>query len=200
MKSKKHQQGMTLLELLIATVIMAIMAGMGFIGINAMVEASSRVELKSRQVQQQSMVLTQVSRDVASAISSRQQVSQVSSDFTGDSTRFELTRFEQALLPGVSEGQNMGDVIQVAWYLRNGQLFRSSRPSVQKNNSQAWRDQLMGEVKGWRCEYRDISGQWQPKWPNTPSEHVLLPKVIKCQVTAADGRVSDWQLVPWQAT
>ena len=45
----KKQVGMTLLELLIATAVLSIMAGMGFVGVNVMMEASIRIDKKERQ-------------------------------------------------------------------------------------------------------------------------------------------------------
>ncbi|WP_154222197.1 PulJ/GspJ family protein [Marinicella rhabdoformis] len=201
MKRWNNQFGMTLLELLIATAILSIMAGMGFVGTKAMTEASTRVTEKSRQLQQVNLVLTQISRDVSLAVSSRSTgLAVTDSDFTGDGLRFELIRFEQALLPSVTDNETeaLGDVIQVAWYVRNGQMFRAQRPLVQKQNSQAWQQQAMQEVKYWRCEYKDFSGQWLPNWPGQATQGVQLPSQIKCRVTATDGRESDWIMVPWQ--
>lgn len=200
MKSSKKQVGMTLLELLIATAILSIMAGMGFIGINAMIEASARVDEKSRQLQKNNMVLTQINRDVASAVSSKLGgLNAVDSDFNGDGLRFDLIRFEQSILPTMEARiEALGDVVQVSWYVRNGQLFRAQRPLVQKHDSQAWQQQMMLEIKYWRCEYKSFTGQWLPKWPNKADQRSQLPQQIKCRVTSLDDRESDWLLLPWQ--
>ncbi len=202
MKRYSRQAGMTLLELLIATMVLSIMAGMGFVGINALMEASVGIGKQERHLQKENAQLIMISQDVAAAISSKQFIqTNQTSDFTGDALRFELTRFEQSLLPATgTEEVALGDVIQVAWYVRNGTLFRSQRPVVQRNNSQAWVSQAMTEVKSWYCEYLSLSGQWQPNWPLQSADNGQLPRQVKCRVTALDGRDSDWLLTPWQET
>lgn len=197
--SMGRQQGMTLIELLIATAVMTIMAGMGFMAVYTLIEAADRIDDKERQLRKENIMMTQISRDVSLAISN-QQGGAIGQDFQGDGLRFELTRFEQSLSPNWEQtDQPLGDVIQVAWYVRGGTLYRSQRPAVQKHNNQAWQTQAMLEIKYWHCEYLDFSGQWMPTWPLN-GQVGQIPKQVKCRVTAEDDRVSQWLLTPWQAT
>ncbi len=190
---------MTLLELLIATAVMAIMAGMGYMAVYTLIEAADRIDEKERSLRQENIMMTQISRDVSLAISNQQGAS-LGQDFQGDGLRFELTRYEQTITPNWEQAeQTLGDVIQVAWYARGGTLYRAQRPVVQKHNNQAWQTQAMLDIKYWHCEYLDYAGQWMPTWPIS-GQIGQIPKQIKCRVTAVDERVSQWLLTPWQAT
>ncbi len=193
------QQGMTLLELLIATVILAIMAGMGLFGIQSLISAEQRVTERQALWRSESMSLIQLTQDVQYAVTARGNDAGQNNVFTGTAQDFQLVRFRQSMVPGLSQvNKALSDVVQVSWYWRNGQLYRAQRPWLQNQDAQAWIEQPMGAVRQWRCEYQSLTGDWVPRWPQNDSSSQSLPKQLKCQVTMSGNRVSEWVLVPWQ--
>lgn len=194
----KHQSGMTLLELLIATAILAIMAGMGLLGIQSLIQAEQRISLQESEWRSRNMMAYRITQDVQMALSDQ---AGNDSPLQGQSNRFELYRFQSALLPQDDQAQwPIDDVVQVAWYWRAGQLYRSTRPWLQRHDEQQWQAQVVAEVKQFRCEYLGFDGQISPQWPQANQALQGLPKQIKCLVVDDKDRRSNWVLTPWSGT
>ncbi len=194
----KQQSGMTLLELLIATAILAIMAGMGLLGIQSLMLAEERVGQQESEWRSRNLMAFRITQDVQMALNEPQGTD---SPFSGQSNRFELMRFQSALMPHSDASQTpIHDVVQVAWYWRGGQLYRATRPWLQRHDEQQWQAQVMADIKQFRCEYKGFDGQVSPQWPQSNQALQALPKHIKCQLVDDQERRSEWLLTPWSGT
>lgn len=194
----KRCSGMTLLELLLATAILAIMAGMGLFGIQTLMRAEQGVQAKEAQWRTHNMTLVQMTQDVQFALSLP--VTSQRQAFSGDALGFSLLKHQSHILPDDGQAKlGLAEMQSVQWRMINGQLTRGQSPWLQFREQN--RPQPYLPLKQMRCEYLDISSQWQPRWPISGGQSTAsLPKQVKCRLTFDDERISDWVLIPWLST
>lgn len=186
----RQQSGMTLFEVLIAVAILAVLATIGFIGIDAMLKAQQRIDEKNRQLNRQNIALFMLQNDIFFAISSNNVKSgQKTADFSGSTTQFTLTRLAQIQLPEALQNPNqLGDVLKVRWSFYDGFLYREQLSAVQRSSVDRWQKQQMMPLQSWQCRYQNSSGSMLHNWPNNDLEKALLPEQISCKFRLSDER------------
>lgn len=198
------QQGMTLMELLVAVALLSIIAAMAFASVYTLAESKHHMDETVSRLNQESAALALFNQDIKMAIG---QPLTVSTDNTlqliGDSQSIRLQRFNpfqavprQAVVNHLK--QRPATVLEVRWYVRDDQWYRATRSAASTPHA-PWQERAMMPLQQIRCQYQSISGQLLDRWP--PRQGVVstaLPKAVHCRITSQQNRQSDLKITPWQ--
>ncbi|GJM05903.1 MAG: hypothetical protein DHS20C09_18990 [marine bacterium B5-7] len=197
------QQGMTLLEVLVATAILAIISGLAFLSLDNLVKSKASLDAKTEELNQLNLAQFMFQNDLQMAISSQQtQVISEQQDFIGNSQIMTFLRYNN---PQVANGRETRlsnalpkPMIRVKWMIRNQQWVRATQNALSPLNSNQWQEQVMLELDSLNCSYQSRSGLMQTTWPNTRFENSQLPESIHCQIQSKNEQRSVLKIVPWQ--
>jgi|GEM_PF-1247450 len=203
------QNGMTLLEVLVATAILAVISSMAFLGLDTLVQSKQSLQQKTKELNQFNLVQFQLQNDIQMAITAHQAIATLPTpEFIANSQSITLLRYPNATVavPRNKASNNRDNtrnnasssLIRVRWDVRNGQWFRSSQSAASPVNSNQWQEQPMLDLKSLNCNYLNNAQTVQSIWPNNQTQNGQLPEMINCQVTLANDQVSVLKLVPWQ--
>ncbi len=201
--SAKQQQGMTLLEVLVATGILAVISAMAFLTIDNMVKAKSSLNTTTAAINQANMAQYLLQTDIQMTVSSQQLLPppQVP-EFEANSQQITLLRYrnQQVPVPRQSSRQNLPvtALMRVRWYVRNNQWYRATQRADSPSNSNQWQERPMLALKSLACEYQNHAGLMQPNWPATQRDNSQLPKQVRCQLRDEHDQATVLKLVPWQ--
>jgi general secretion pathway protein J len=194
----KRLRGFTLVEVLVAILIFAIISAIAFSGINSVLNARTRIVEDNRKWREVAMAFAMIERDLAAAADRRAR----SSDdlplpaFSGNAP--ELARDPIALA-----FSRMGDegvpARRVAYRLNGSTLELLAYPAIDA----APRDEpvaypLLTGVQAINTRFLDATGNWQIRWPlinNAPAATVgspakkvpPLPRAVSLAVTLVSG-------------
>jgi len=203
------QTGFTLLEVLVATSILAVISSMAFLSLDTLVKSKQSLQQVTAELNQFNLVQFQLQNDIQMAISTNQALSTIPEpEFIANSQSFTLLRYRKATVPNQRNrmsnnqptGLNLTDqrLIRVRWYVRNNQWIRASQSAASPLRSNQWLERPMLELNSLNCSYQNSSGLMQSIWPNSQTQNAQLPDIVNCQVQLANDRESILKLVPWQ--
>ncbi len=198
-----RQQGMTLLEVLVATGILAVISGMAFLSIDNMVKAKASLSEAITEINQANLAQYQFQTDIQMAVSSQQRIPPpLQPEFQANAQTITLLRYRSAQVPvpRVREQRRQQHIplMRVRWYIRNDQWYRATQQADSPVNSNQWLEQPMLDLKSLSCEFANQAGLMQSVWPNSPAENSQLPKQILCQLHTSDNQRTVLKLTPWQ--
>jgi general secretion pathway protein J len=189
----RRQQGMTLLEVLIALTIFVLMAGAGYSGLQQALSIESGLE-QQRQYWRRldaAMLLLQQDLDQAINLAPRVPLNEALS-FIGNPAA------DPAVLGGVllfSRGGNFsfadGPVsphVRVAWRFREGRLYRVVWPQLNMADRERGSEfELLDGIRDIRVRYLDPTRQWRTLWPAAPGrEDSVMPVAVEWQIQLDD--------------
>ena len=195
---------MTLLEVLVATGILALISGLAFVSLDNLIRSKQSLQEANEAINQFNLTIFQLQSDVKLAVAHESPlVSSPWPEFSGDSQSISLHRFASASVPVTrsrqqANNQSSQPLQRIRWAVRNGQLIRSSQPAAAPQNSNQWVERPMLAVKTFHCSYHGLTGQNQPRWPATESQNNQLPEWLGCELTTADDQRSVLHLTPMQ--
>ncbi len=197
------QQGMTLLEVLIATAILAIISAMAFLSLDNMAKSKQSLDDKTLELNQFNLAQYMFQNDLQMAISSEIILGSTEKiDFIGNSQSMNFWRFQKDQVTSGRETRARQDLpqpmIRVKWYIRNQQWFRATQSALSPLNSNQWLEQPMLELASMNCSYQSRSGILQSTWPNSRLENSQLPELINCQLQNKHNQRSVLKIIPWQ--
>ncbi len=205
------QQGMTLLEVLVATSILAVIASLAFVSLDNLVRSKQTLDEKTQTLNQANLAQFMLQTDLQMAIAGNLPLRTTANpDFVGSSQGFTLVRYRNATVPsgrGKNGSTNAGNrtaqpfnqpLIRVRWYMRNNQWFRATQNAFSPANSNQWVERPMMTLASLNCNYQSVSGVVQPNWPNSQLDQGQLPEIISCQLQDDGGQSSLIKIVPWQ--
>ncbi len=208
---RKNQSGMTLLEVLVATSILAVIASLAFVSLDNLAGSKQTLDAKTKQLNQANLAQYILQTDLQMAVGSVAPLpSNTPNEFVGSSQGFSLVRYRNALVQSgrsskrqtsqYTRGSQLQDqpMIRVRWYMRNNQWFRATQSAFSPVNSNQWSERPMMTLKSLNCSYQNVAGLIQPSWPNSPIEQGKLPELISCQIHSDEDLKSVIKVVPWQ--
>jgi general secretion pathway protein J len=183
--------GFTLVELLVALAIFALMSGFAYRGLTGMLEAREALQKESRKWRDVALTVGRLERDLGAVLPRRAVGASGTShaalssslDLVSAPVGLALTRSGNALLEGpLSAPQRVG------WRLREGRVERLSWAGVDA----APRDEpvaiaVLGDVSALAFRFLDPkSGEWRPAW-GQPGSDDTLPAAVETTLALASG-------------
>jgi len=195
----KTPQGFTLLELLVALAIFAMMATMAYGGLNTIINAHLQTERLAERLANLQMTFVQLKRDLEQAIdrSIRDEYGDTQPAFQGTSSQLEFTRagWRNPLQ------QPRSSLQRVAYYRENNALWKMYWSILDRaQDTTAHRVILLNEVEDLKLRFLVDQLQWHERWPPTdflkhPQESLAhLPQLRAVEVTLT---VREWGRLTW---
>jgi general secretion pathway protein J len=187
-------RGFTLLELLVAMAVLALVGALGYRGLNSILDAEARLQVESRRWTDVSLLFSQLSEDLTMAV--------------GRTTRDDMDRTSPALLLsgstsapavsgnaqlvvtrlGIGEGAAMQSAPRrVGYRLRDGALEYLVWPDLDAApGATPAAYELLGDVADLTWQALDVDGRWFTDWPaGRPA--TSLPRAVSVRIVLAGG-------------
>jgi general secretion pathway protein J len=192
----KNQQGFTLLELLVALAIFAVIAVMAYSGLDTVLTARSQTEQHATQLAHLQKAITWLGRDIEQYIERpiRDQYGDNQLSLQGTNSQIELTR---AGWRNPAQ-QQRSSLQRVAYHLENQTLSRSYWWVLDRaQDTHPIQINLLNNVVNLQLRYLDKSLRWHEQWPpsdfSTTNTNTLpiIPKAIEVTLTVNEwGRIT----------
>lgn len=181
---RREASGFTLLELLIAVAVFAIMAALAYGGLSSVLRAreeSTASALRLRALQQTMLLL---GRDLDQALprTIRDEYGDVKPALYGGTDWIEFTHDGWANPTAATRSE----LQRVAYTVRDKQLVRDSWQVLDRApDSKPYEAPLLDKVKSLQLRYLDAAGNWQESWPSqqsdntSPQQQLPLPRAVE---------------------
>jgi general secretion pathway protein J len=202
-----RSRGFTLLELLVAIAVLAVVGALGYRGLNSVLEAEARLQAESRRWSDIALLFSQLSEDLTMAVG---RTTRDATDLTGPalvltastgtvvdagsamaSSGATVAGTEAQLVVtrlGIGEGTAPQSAPRrVGYRLRDGALEYLVWPDLDvAPGTTPAAYELLRRGRSEVAKALDVDGRWTPVWPaNRPAS--ALPHAVSVRVTLVDG-------------
>jgi general secretion pathway protein J len=174
----ESQRGFTLVEMLVALSIFAMIAAMGVGLLRGSIDTQDAVQGRLKAMGGMNRLRAIMSNDLAQAVQrpTRGAAGEAVPAFAGSGNGF-------AFVHGGAASQGDGprpNVERVAYALVGGEWRRATQPMLD-GTTLGEGDRLIGEVAAARVRYRDERGNWNESWTSEPGDR--LPRAVEVRLT-----------------
>ncbi|WP_422060392.1 type II secretion system minor pseudopilin GspJ [Sphingopyxis sp.] len=174
----RDERGFTLVEMLVALSIFAVIAAMGVTLLRSSVDTQDAVQVRLKGMSGVNRVRAVMANDLAQAVQrpTRGQAGEPVPAFIGSSTGFAFVHAGAASL----DGSPRPGVERVGYALTAGEWRRATQPMLD-GKALGQGDRLIGDVTGAAVRYRDAQGNWAQSWTSDPGDR--LPRAVEVRLT-----------------
>jgi general secretion pathway protein J len=190
MKSLSRSSGFTLLEVLIAIALFALLGMAAYSGLDAVLKARARLDDENRQWRSVALFWHRLGRDLSAFIDRpvRLRGSAPQAAFLGESVTLSeyASQLEITRLGATDTGYTPPE--RVAYRLREGRVEWLRWPALD-SAPRAIPDVavLLEHVESLEFSYRDLAGNWSLRWP--PIDNPSHPAAVKVSLKLESGEV-----------
>lgn len=174
----KDDRGFTLVEMLVALSIFAVIAAMGVTLLRSSVDTQDAVQARLKTMGGINRLRAVMANDLAQAVQrpTRGAAGEAVPAFAGSSTGFAFVHGGAASL----DGSPRPNVERVGYALTGGEWRRATQPMLDGTALSAG-DRLVGDVTSVAVRYRDERGNWGDSWTSEPGDR--LPRAVEVRMT-----------------
>ncbi|MCI0504609.1 MAG: type II secretion system minor pseudopilin GspJ [Gammaproteobacteria bacterium] len=178
---QKITQGFTLLELVVAMAIFAIMAAIAYSGLNNVLIARQQTEMHSEQLHQVQLAMSWLGRDIEQIVDRgvRNEYGEFLQPVVGNDFEGYLLEFTRGGWANPAN-QPRSQLQRVAYAVRDEQLVRVYWRSLDRaEDSKPYENILLDGVKGMEIRYLGADEEWRTSWPaEMPTAAGAIPELI----------------------
>jgi len=189
-----RERGFTLLELLVAMAVLAVVGMLGYRGLNSVLDAEARLQFESRRWNDVSLLFSQLSEDLTMAVA---RTTRDGADHTSpallvsDSASASAATDEAQLVVtrlGIGEGTAAQSAPRrVGYRLRDGALQYLVWPDLDAApGTKPAAYELLAGVADLQWQALDLDGRWATIWPADRPVNTL-PRAVSVRIVLAGG-------------
>lgn len=185
--------GFTLVELLVALAVFALLSVMAYSSLRVVLDARERVEAQAERLAELQLAFTVIGRDLEQAVNRpvRDEFGDRTPAMAGTGAQIEFTRGGWRNPAGLRRSE----LQRVGYILAGGELRRLSWPVLDRTQGSEPADTLLlSAVEEFEVRFLDARGEWLSFWPAPeadPQAATPLPRAVEVSVgTERWGRVT----------
>ncbi len=190
-----RQQGFTLIEVLIATVVFAIMSVMAVSGLSVVLNSREQVDEHADRLAELQKVFTIIGRDIEQTVNRRVRDNYATEllPLSGGAYGSTLLEFSRTGLMNPM-GQRRSHLMRVGYMLSEGKLVRLSWFAMDRSfDTLPYESPMLSDVKAVELRFMDKDHKWLPQWPDMNLQQgspVTLPRAVEVTLELEDwGRI-----------
>ncbi len=181
MHRPRPQSGFTLLELLVAIAVFALMAGITYMGLFTVLEAREEIDRLAGDLGDLQQTMQILERDLAQTVNRphRDMLGDRQPAWLGGPASGSLMAFTRDGWPNPAATRR-SDLRRVAYQLDGDRLLRVSWPHVDgSNDAEAQPALLLQGLEGVELRFLGSDGRWQNTWPSPELPMEPLPRAVE---------------------
>lgn len=195
---KQSQQGMTLIEVMVAVAIFAVVVTLATAGFKSVADTKEITDRVSNQLSDLQSAMSILERDIEqmSARTARNDYGEIKDAFIIESDRMTLSRTGRPN-PG---GLKRPAIQRIQLFVEDNTLIRRSYKVLDLSSYDQYTDNVLIEnVKEVQFEAFSKAGNWETQWPpydpniDEETKRTLLPKAVKMTIEIENlGKLEKW--------
>ena len=181
MKTTK-QMGFTLIELMIAITILAIIASMAYSGLNSVLKSHEILTTQQNSFNQLNQIMTQLQREIQAIVPRpvhdkyNEMIPALKLE-TANTISFSFTR------SGIANPLELpkSSLQRIDYFFNGKTLKKQTWLTIDRNNSADYREEIISsDLKTFKIEVMGFNGMWYQQWPLNKKDSLdILPKAIR---------------------